>query len=37
MYKSVSEEDVVAWRKGFVDALSNSPGRAVRDAAEAER
>jgi trehalose 6-phosphate synthase len=34
-YESVRNEDVVAWRKGFVDALRNSPGpdaRAARDA-----
>ncbi|HEX9932947.1 MAG TPA: alpha,alpha-trehalose-phosphate synthase (UDP-forming) [Allosphingosinicella sp.] len=33
MYESVSKEDVVAWRRGFVDALSNCPTREVRDAA----
>jgi trehalose 6-phosphate synthase len=30
MYENVKREDVVAWRKGFVDALANSPSPEAR-------
>jgi trehalose 6-phosphate synthase len=35
MYESVKSEDVVAWRKAFVDALSNCATRQLRNAREA--
>jgi hypothetical protein len=33
MYECVRDEDVVAWRKAFVEALTGSPGRDERGAA----
>jgi trehalose 6-phosphate synthase len=30
LYENVKSEDVVAWRKAFVDALANAPGREAR-------
>ncbi len=30
LYESVKREDVVAWRKGFVEALAGAPGRQAR-------
>jgi trehalose 6-phosphate synthase len=35
-FESVKREDVVAWRKGFVEALSAAPGPDEREANKAE-